>query len=304
MKIGDILKSGIFSISFEFFPPKTPDGERQLFETIRKLERLNPTFVSVTYGAGGSTRDRTRNIVKKIHEETNLTVMAHLTCIAHTREELIEILNDYKNIGIENILALRGDVPRDKPDWRPPKGACKYAKELVELIRKEFGEWFSVGVASYPEGHPESPNLEWEVKYFKEKVEAGADFSITQMFFINDYYYRFVDMCKTAGIDIPIIPGIMPITNFKQIKKFASLCGATIPQSLIEKLEKVEDKPEEVKKIGIDFAIKQCIDLIENGVPGLHFYTLNKSDATLKIYESIKDKIPKKVNVHGGDGEV
>ena len=304
MKIGDILKSGIFSISFEFFPPKTPDGERQLFETIRKLERLNPTFVSVTYGAGGSTRDRTRNIVKKIHEETNLTVMAHLTCIAHTREELIEILNDYKNIGIENILALRGDVPRDKPDWRPPKGACKYAKELVELIRKEFGEWFSVGVASYPEGHPESPNLEWEVKYFKEKVEAGADFSITQMFFINDYYYRFVDMCKTAGIDIPIIPGIMPITNFKQIKKFASLCGATIPQSLIEKLEKVEDKPGEVKKIGIDFAIKQCIDLIENGVPGLHFYTLNKSDATLKIYESIKDKIPKKVNVHGGDGEV
>ncbi|WP_461832453.1 methylenetetrahydrofolate reductase [NAD(P)H] [Aquifex sp.] len=304
MKIADILKSGTFSISFEFFPPKTPDGERQLFETIRKLERLNPTFVSVTYGAGGSTRDRTRNIVKKIHEETNLTVMAHLTCIAHTREELIEILNDYKNIGIENILALRGDVPRDKPDWRPPKGACKYAKELVELIRKEFGEWFSVGVASYPEGHPESPNLDWEVKYFKEKVEAGADFSITQMFFINDYYYRFVDMCKTAGIDIPIIPGIMPITNFKQIKKFASLCGATIPQSLIEKLEKVEDKPEEVKKIGIDFAIKQCIDLIENGVPGLHFYTLNKSDATLKIYESIKDKIPKKVNVHGGDGEV
>lgn len=292
MKIGDILRKGVFSISFEFFPPKTEEGERQLFETIRKLEKLNPTFVSVTYGAGGSTRDRTRNIVKKIHEETNLTVMAHLTCIAHTREELIDILQDYKNIGIENILALRGDVPRDKPDWRPPKGACKYAKELVELIRKEFGDWFSIGVASYPEGHPESPNLEWEVKYFKEKVEAGADFSITQMFFVNDYYYRFVEMCKNAGIDISIIPGIMPITNFKQIRKFASLCGATIPQSLIEKLEKVEDKPEEVKKIGIEFAINQCLDLIEHGVPGLHFYTLNKSDATLKIYEAIKDKIP------------
>ncbi|GAB6065862.1 methylenetetrahydrofolate reductase [NAD(P)H] [Aquifex pyrophilus] len=303
MKIGDILRKGVFSISFEFFPPKTPEGEKQLFETIRKLERLNPTFVSVTYGAGGSTRDRTRNIVKRIHEETNLTVMAHLTCIAHTREELIEILNDYKNIGIENILALRGDVPRDKPDWRPPKGACRYAKELVELIRKEFGDWFSIGVASYPEGHPESPNLEWEVKYFKEKVEAGADFSITQMFFVNDYYYRFVDMCRNAGIEIPIIPGIMPITNFKQIRKFASLCGATIPQSLVEKLERVEDKQEEVKKIGIEFAINQCIDLIENGVPGLHFYTLNKSDATLKIYESIKDKIPRSVNVRGGDGE-
>lgn len=292
MKIGDILKKGVFSISFEFFPPKTEEGERKLFETIRKLEKLNPTFVSVTYGAGGSTRDRTRNIVKKIHEETNLTVMAHLTCIAHRREELIEILRDYKSIGIENILALRGDVPRDKPDWRPPEGACRYAKELVELIRKEFGEWFSIGVASYPEGHPESPNLEWEVKYFKEKVEAGADFSITQMFFVNDYYYRFVDMCKKAGIHIPIIPGIMPITNFKQIRKFASLCGATIPQSLIEKLEKVEKKPEEVKKIGIEFAINQCLDLIEHGVPGLHFYTLNKSDATLKIYEAIKGKIP------------
>ena len=293
MKIGELLKRDIFSISFEFFPPKDEKGERQLFETIKKLEKLKPTFVSVTYGAGGSTRDRTRNVVKRIHEETDLTVMAHLTCIAHTKEELIEILQDYKNIGIENILALRGDVPRDKPDWRPPEGACKYAKELVLLIRENFGAYFSVGVASYPEGHPESPNLEWEVKYFKEKVEAGADFSITQMFFVNDYYYEFVELCQRAGINIPIIPGIMPITNFKQIKKFAALCGATIPQSLIEKMEKVEDKPEEIKKIGIEFAINQCLDLIEHGVPGLHFYTLNKSDATLRIYEAIKDALPR-----------
>ena len=293
MKIGELLKKDIFSISFEFFPPKDEKGEKQLFETIKKLEKLKPTFVSVTYGAGGSTRDRTRNVVKRIHEETELTVMAHLTCIAHTKEELIEILQDYKNIGIENILALRGDVPRDKPDWRPPEGACKYAKELVSLIRENFGDYFSVGVASYPEGHPESPNLEWEVKYFKEKVEAGADFSITQMFFINDYYYEFVELCQKAGINIPIIPGIMPITNFKQIKKFAALCGATIPQSLIEKMEKVEDKPEEVKKIGVEFAINQCLDLIEHGAPGLHFYTLNKSDATLRIYEAIKDALPR-----------
>ena len=293
MKIGELLKKEIFSISFEFFPPKDELGEKQLFETVKKLEVLKPTFVSVTYGAGGSTRDRTRSVVKKIHEDTNLTVMAHLTCIAHTKEELIEILQDYKNIGIENILALRGDVPRDKPDWRPPKGACKYAKELVLLIREKFGDFFSIGVASYPEGHPESPNLEWEVRYFKEKVEAGADFSITQMFFINEYYYRFVEMCQRAGINIPIIPGIMPITNFKQVKKFASLCGATIPQSLIEKMEKVEEDPEEVKKIGIDFAINQCLDLIEHGVPGLHFYTLNKSDATIKIYEAIKSYLPR-----------
>lgn len=295
MKIRDILKKGIFSISFEFFPPKTEEGEKQLFETIRKLEKVKPTFVSVTYGAGGSTRDRTRNVVKKIHEGTQLTVMAHLTCIAHTKEELIDILRDYRNIGIENVLALRGDVPRDKPDWRPPKGACKYAKELVELIKEKFNDKFSVGVASYPEGHPESPNLEWEVKFFKEKVEAGADFSITQMFFVNEYYYRFVDVCEKAGINIPIIPGIMPITNFKQIRKFASLCGATIPQNLIDKMEKVEGNPEEIKKIGVEFAVNQCLDLIEQGVPGLHFYTLNKSDATLKIYEAIKEKIPRKV---------
>ncbi len=291
MKIGDLLKERKFSVSFEFFPPKTPEGERQLFETIDELKKLKPTFVSVTYGAGGSTRDRTREIVRKIHEEEGLTVMAHLTCIAHTRKELLDILQDYKEMGIENILALRGDVPRDKPDFRPPQGVCKYAKELVELIRDNFGDYFSIGVASYPEGHPESPNMEWEIRFFKEKVLAGADFSITQMFFDNRYYYNFVERCTKAGINIPIIPGIMPITNFKQIKKFASMCGATIPQSLIDRMEPVEDKPEEVARIGIEFATKQCEDLIRNGVPGLHFYTLNRSRATLEIYKNLKGLI-------------
>ncbi len=292
MKIGEILKRGVFSVSFEFFPPKTEEGERQLFETIKDLKPLKPTFVSVTYGAGGSTRDRTRNVVKRIHEEVGLNVMAHLTCIAHTKKELLDILSDYDRIGIDNILALRGDVPRDRPDFRPPEGACRYAVELVKLIREKFGERFSVGVASYPEGHPESPNMEWEVRFFKEKVSAGADFSITQMFFENSYYYEFLELCEKAGVEIPIIPGIMPITNFKQIRKFASLCGATIPQSLIDKMERVEDRPEEVEKIGVEFAVKQCEDLISNGVPGLHFYTLNKSRATLKIYSAIKGMIP------------
>ncbi len=292
MKIGEILRRDVFSVSFEFFPPKTEEGERQLFETIKDLKPLRPTFVSVTYGAGGSTRDRTRRVVKRIHEEVGLNVMAHLTCIAHTREELLGILSDYDRIGIDNILALRGDVPRDKPDFRPPEGACRYAVELVRLIRENFGERFSIGVASYPEGHPESPNMEWEVRFFKEKVLAGADFSITQMFFENEYYYEFIELCEKAGIEIPIIPGIMPITNFRQIKKFASMCGATIPQSLIDRMEKVEDRPEEVEKIGVEFAIRQCEDLISNGVPGLHFYTLNKSKATLKIYSAIKDIIP------------
>lgn len=291
MKIGELLKKGTFSISFEFFPPKTEEGERELFDTIKSLECLSPTFVSVTYGAGGSTRDRTKRVVERIHKETRMTVMAHLTCIAHSREEIISILREYKEIGIENILALRGDLPANMPNFKPPDGACKHAHELVRLIRSSFGEHFSVGVASYPEGHPESPNMDWEIRYFKKKVMEGADFSITQMFFINDYYYRFVDMCYKEGIDIPIIPGIMPITNFKQISRFASMCGATIPDDLIKRLEPHMDDQEETTKIGVEFAIKQCEDLLKNGVPGLHFYTLNKSRATLEIYQAIKDKI-------------
>ncbi|MFN3599442.1 MAG: methylenetetrahydrofolate reductase [NAD(P)H] [Aquificaceae bacterium] len=291
MRIGQYLRENKFSISFEFFPPKTPEAEEELFQTIRSLRKLNPTFVSVTYGAGGSTRDRTRRVVERIHRETDLTVMAHLTCIAHTKEELLDILEEYKNIGIENLLALRGDIPVNMPNFKPPDGACKHAEELVKFIRENFGDWFSIGVASYPEGHPESPNMEWEIKYFKRKVQAGADFSITQMFFENEYYYRFIDLCQKEGIDIPIIPGIMPITNLRQVQKFASMCGADIPQRLIDKLEPYADNPEETLKIGVEYATEQCLDLLKQGVPGLHFYTLNKSKATLMVYENIKTVI-------------
>lgn len=289
MKIGEYLRQGRFSISFEFFPPKTPEGEEELFLTISSLQELEPTFVSVTYGAGGSTRDRTRRVVKRIHEETGLTTMAHLTCIAHSREELLQILQEYRDMGIENILALRGDRPAG--DFKPPEGSCRHGSELVQLIRDRFGDHFSVGAASYPEGHPESPNLEWEIRFFKKKVEAGADFSITQMFFDNDSYFRFVELCQKAGVDIPIIPGIMPITNFRQVQKFASMCGATIPQSLIDKLEPYAESPEDTLRIGVDFAIQQCLDLMERGAPGLHFYTLNKSKATLMVYQGIKTAI-------------
>ena len=288
MKIKDILRRENFSISFEFFPPKNEKGEKELFETIGKLEELNPSFVSVTYGAGGSTRERTHNIVVRIHRETPFTVMAHLTCISHTKEELVEILKNYKKDGIENILALRGDLPKEGGEAK----GCKHSTDLIELIKSEFGDFFSIGVASYPEGHPESPNLEWEVRFFKLKVEKGADFSITQMFFDNKYFYEFMSMLIRENINIPVIPGIMPITNFKQIVKFASMCGATIPQSLIDHLEKVKDDKEAVKEIGIEYATKQCEDLIRNGVRGLHFYTLNKSDATIRIFKNIKDLIP------------
>jgi methylenetetrahydrofolate reductase (NADPH) len=291
MKISDLLKQVNRSISFEFFPPKTKEGEGNLFKTIKELEHIKPTFVSITYGAGGSTRDRTRNIVKKLHETTNLTVMAHLTCIGHTTKEILQILNDYKKIGIQNILALRGDIPVNVENFNIPKDSCKFANELVSLIKNNFNDWFSIGVAAYPEGHPESPNLERDVFYFKKKVEAGADFAITQMFFDNSYFYRYIELCEKEGINIPIIPGIMPITNFKQIRKFALMCGATIPEDLVKKLEKVQDNNEEVEKIGIEFAVKQCEDLLNNNVKGLHFYTLNKSKATIEIYNQIKHLI-------------
>ncbi len=292
MKIGEILKKVKHSISFEFFPPKTKEGEDALCETIKELEYIKPTFVSITYGAGGSTRERTIRVVKRIHQETDLTVMAHQTCIGHTKKEIIDILNEYKKIGVQNILALRGDIPQGQEETFvfPPDG-CRYANELVELIRENFGDWFSIGVAAYPEGHPESPNLERDIYYFKKKVEAGAEFAITQMFFDNRFFYDFLERVEKAGINIPIIPGIMPITNFKQIRKFALMCGATIPEELIKKLEAVEDRPEEVEKIGIEYAVKQCEDLLKNGAKGLHFYTLNKSKATIQIYEKIKHLI-------------
>ncbi|NPA58568.1 MAG: methylenetetrahydrofolate reductase [NAD(P)H] [Aquificae bacterium] len=292
MKISDLLKSSKRSISFEFFPPKTPEGEKSLFKTIKELEFIKPTFVSITYGAGGSTRERTINVVKKIHRETSLTVMAHQTCIGHTKDQIRQILEEYKTVGVQNVLALRGDLPEgEEVDKAFLKDGCRYAVELVRFIRENFGDWFSIGVAAYPEGHPESPSLEADLMFFKEKVEAGGEFAITQMFFDNRYFYDFMDRVEKAGIKIPVIPGIMPITNFKQIKKFADMCGATIPPDLVKKLQAVADSPEDVEKIGIEFAVKQCEDLLKNGVKGLHFYTLNKSKATIKIYQQIKDLI-------------
>lgn len=290
MKISDLLKQIKRSVSFEFFPPKTPEGEESLFKTIKELEFIKPTFVSVTYGAGGTTRERTIRVVKRIHTQTDLTVMAHQTCIGHTKKEIIDILNQYKNIGVQNVLALRGDIPQGQEESFvfPPDG-CRYANELISLIRENFGDWFSIGVAAYPEGHPESPDIDTDIHFFKKKVDAGAEFAITQMFFDNSYFYRFMDKLQKVGVDIPVIPGIMPITNFKQIKKFADMCGATIPSDLIKRLQPVADRPEEVEKIGIEFAVKQCEDLLKNGAKGLHFYTLNKSKATVQIYKAVKD---------------
>ena len=287
MKICDYLKEKRFSLSYEFFPPKDQKGKEQLFTTLEELITYKPTFVSVTYGAGGSTRDRTIETVKELKERFNLTVMPHLTCVAHDKEEIADILDTYRSIGIENVLALRGDRPKDNPK----EGFCKYAVDLVRFIKERYKDKFCIGVACYPEGHQEAKSLEEDIEHLKEKIEAGASFAITQMFFRNEDFFRFKELLEKKGIRVPILVGIMPITNYKQIKKFADLCGATIPLELARKLSEVQDKPEEVYKIGIEYAIRQCEELLDHGVDGFHFYTLNKPKATKEIIEALKDKI-------------
>lgn len=286
MKIIDILNSKKTVISFEFFPPKTEKGELELFDNILSLKKLKPDFVSVTYGAGGSTREKTNELAVKISKE-DINVMIHTTSIIHTKNQMKEMIRTYKDEGIVNLLALRGDSPQGiNLDYS--KQEMVHASDLINLIKSEFGSHFSIGGAAFPEGHLESKNKEKEMEYFKLKQDAGMEFAITQLFFDNSYYYDFLDRTEKNGVNIPIIPGIMPITNYQQIEKFIAMCGATVPKELIEKLEKVKENREESEKIGIDYAVKQCEDLIKNGVKGLHFYTLNKSKATIKIYENLK----------------
>ncbi len=287
MKICDRLKEVGFTLSFEFFPPKDEKGREQLFQTLDRLTVYKPDFVSVTYGAGGSTRDRTVNTVREIKERYGLTVMPHLTCVAHDEGEVVELLKTYLDMGIENVLALRGDQPKDNPK----KGFCNYAVDLIRLIKREFDDRFCIGVACYPEGHQEAESLEKDVEHLKEKVEAGGRFAITQMFFDNSHFFRFKELLAKKGVDIPILVGVMPITNFKQIKKFADMCGATIPLELARKLSEVQDNPEEVFKIGVDYAIRQCEELLDHGVDGFHIYTLNRAEAASQIVEALRDKI-------------
>ncbi|MEJ5285176.1 MAG: methylenetetrahydrofolate reductase [NAD(P)H] [Brevinematales bacterium] len=285
MKIREMLRKER-TISFEFFPPKTDEGYKELFLHIQNLEKLSPSFVSITYGAGGSTKDKTRDLVLRISKENRINVMAHLTCISHSKEEIIEILKDYKENGIQNILALRGDFPKED-NLHTDKG-LKHATDLISLIKENFDGFFSIGGAVYPEMHPETKDWDEEMKYLKLKEEMGMEFGITQLFFDNNKFYEFIDRCEKKGVNIPIIPGIMPISNYNQIKRFVSMCNATIPQKLNEEIEKY---PDEVEKIGLEFAIHQVEDLIKNGVDGIHFYTLNKSRSTILIYNEIKNLI-------------
>jgi methylenetetrahydrofolate reductase (NADPH) len=272
--------------SFEFFPPKTPEGERNLYAALRELKTLEPSFVSVTYGAGGSTREKTIEIVKRIREEYGLEAMAHFTCVGATEAELHRTLEEMRNAGIDNVLALRGDPPAGEEVWEKTDGGLEYSSELVGLIAGGYP--FAIGAACFPETHIHAESPEADLGHLAEKVAAGVDFLITQLFFDNAVYFDFVARAREAGIEVPIIPGIMPITRVGQVERMASMCGASIPEGLRSELHARGEDPEAVLDFGVAYATLQCAELLAAGAPGIHFYTLNRSPATRAILGALK----------------
>ncbi|HEY0613760.1 MAG TPA: methylenetetrahydrofolate reductase [NAD(P)H] [Candidatus Elarobacter sp.] len=285
MRIAEKLSTRRPFFSFEFFPPKSDEAERNLFETIATLKPLDPGFVSITYGAGGSTRTRTVDIAKRLKSEAGFDVMAHVTCAGATADELRGLLNDLRRSGIENIMALRGDPPRGTETFVVAEGGLRYASDLVRLLKSEFS--FCVGGACYPEKHPEAPSLDADLHALCGKVRAGAEFLVTQLFFDNARYFEFVERARAWGIKVPILPGIMPITNYDQIDRFTRQCGAVIPPSLRDALEERRDDPNAVVDLGVAYMTLQVADLLARGAPGVHFYTLNRSPATRAVVSAM-----------------
>ena len=286
MHIADILKQQGPHFSFEFFTPKSEEASRSLFESIKELSPLKPSYVSVTYGAGGSTRLLTHDLIVRLQKETQLTIVSHLTCVGATQDEIKEILTKYDLNGIQNIMALRGDPPKGQSQFEKTENGFAYASELVAFIKKHFPH-MGIGVAGFPEGHPNTPNRLKEIDNLKAKVDAGADYICTQLFFDNRDFYDFCERCEIAGIKVPIIAGIMPVTSRKGFARMAELAlGVRFPAKLLRAVSRADDD-ESVEKVGIHWATEQVRDLIDRNVPGVHFYSLNRSKPTLKIYDSL-----------------
>ncbi|MFA5840100.1 MAG: methylenetetrahydrofolate reductase [NAD(P)H] [Candidatus Margulisiibacteriota bacterium] len=282
MRIIDLLKSGKQTLSFEFFPPKNVEQEEHLFAVVNQLKSFSPDYVAVTYGALGTNQEKSFHWVGKMKNDFKIEPVAHLTCVADDKKGIIGKLRELKSLRIENILALRGDPPEGKENFSPVPNGFKYASDLVALIKNEQPK-ICVGVAGYPEKHPEAKNLDEDILHLKTKVDAGADYIVTQLFFDNQKYFTFVDKCRKMGITVPIVPGIMPITSYKSIFKMTQTCGASIPLDLLNKLERHKEEPNAIIAIGIEQAVKQCLELRQNNVPGLHFFVLNQATIITQI---------------------
>ena len=291
MKIKELFDKGKPVFSFEFFPPKDEGGITVLIDTVKSLQVLNPSFVSVTYGAGGSTRRKTIEITKRIKQELGIEAMSHLTCVGHSRDEISAILDEIEESGIENIMTLRGDPPRGETNFVPHPDGFRHANELVAFIKSRKPA-MCLGVAAYPEGHPEAPSKEADLANLKRKADAGADFVVTQLFFDHRDYFDLIDRAQGIGIRLPVIPGIMPVTDVTQIKRFTQMCGAKIPPALSAELETADGKKDVVVEIGIRHSTTQCEALLQNGAPGVHFYTLNKSTSTRTILSALQTRLP------------
>jgi len=290
MRIRELLSCGRPSISFEFFPPKNDAGFDQLTASIVALRELAPTYVSVTYGAGGSTRRHTVDLVSSLRRDFGIEAMAHLTCLGASRDELRDVLGHLSAAGIDNVLALRGDPPKGETKFEPHPDGFAFASELAAFSRQNFK--FCIGGACYPEKHPEAPNIETDIAHLRRKVDAGCEFLITQLFFDNRFYFDFVARLRSVGIGVPVIPGIMPITNLGQVERFTKMCGASIPESLLSELRLLQHDANAVQALGVAHATAQCLELLQRGAPGIHFYTLNRSPATRTVLTAIRTVYP------------
>jgi methylenetetrahydrofolate reductase (NADPH) len=286
MRIAAAYGSGKFGLSFELFPPKTPAGEQELFRHLAHLIAFEPSFITCTYGALGSTRDKTLEVVERVKREFDCPVASHLTCVGSTIAELRSYLREAGARGIENIVALRGDPPKGEAQFKPVAGGLRFANELVALVRGEFPQ-FGIAVAGYPETHQEAPSAEIDLQNLKRKIDAGGDVVITQLFYDNDDFYRFRDRCAELRIDVPIVPGVLPVTNLAQVRRITGMCGARLPADFVADLEAHDDSPQEQFDVGVEFATAQVQSLLDHGVPGIHFYVLNKSPATCRVLKAV-----------------